>query len=98
MPPNKVVIFDKLMDSAQLFLTGNADTVYLLGVLDLLRDGPTVIEIPAGMGPGTVNDAPFRFVVDTGGVGPDRGKGGKYLVLPPDYSGSLEGPIGGKEQ
>jgi len=95
---NQVVYFDKLLDSTSLFLTGNTSTVYAIAVLDLKKDGPTVIEIPAGAGPGTVNDAFFRFVVDTGAPGPDKGKGGKYLILPPDYEGDLAGPIGGKEQ
>jgi len=82
---NQVRIFDQLMDSNPLFLTGNTDTVYVSAVLDLKRDGPTVIEIPPGTGPGTVNDAFFRFVIDTGPPGPDQGKGGKYLILPPDH-------------
>ena len=43
-----------------------------------------MIEFPPGSGPGTVNDAFFRFVVDMGGPGPDQGKGGKYLIVPPD--------------
>jgi hypothetical protein len=87
---NDVLIFDDLMDSPPLFLTGNTDTVYASGILDLQRDGPTVVEIPPGSGPGTVNDAFFRFVTDMGGVGPDRGKGGTYLILPPDYTGDLK--------
>jgi hypothetical protein len=87
---NKVMIFDDLMDSPPLFLTGNTDTVYASGILDLKKDGPTVVEIPPGSGPGTVNDAFFRFVTDTGSVGPDRGKGGTYLILPPDYKGDLK--------
>jgi len=95
---NQVVIFDKLLDSKALFLTGNTSTVYCSPFLDLKKDGPTVVEIPAGTGPGTLNDAYFRFVVDMGRPGPDRGNGGKYLILPPDYEGDLEGPIGGKEQ
>ena len=95
---NQVILFEKLMDSNSLFLTGNTDTVYAVPILDLKKDGPTVVEIPPGCGPGTVNDAYFRFVVDMGAPGPDRGKGGKYLILPPDYKGDLEGPIGGKEQ
>ncbi len=95
---NQVVYFPKLMDSIPLFLTGNTSTVYAAPILDLKKDGPTVVEIPAGAGPGTVNDAYFRFVVDMGAPGPDKGKGGKYLILPPDYKGDLEGPIGGKEQ
>ncbi|MCM2374385.1 DUF1254 domain-containing protein [Aporhodopirellula aestuarii] len=93
---HKVVVFDKLADSAPLFLTANTDTVYASAFLNLEKDGPTVIEIPANCGPGTVNDAYFRFVIDMGVPGPDAGKGGKYLILPPGYQGDLEGPIGGK--
>jgi hypothetical protein len=95
---NQVLYFDELMDSKALFLTGNTSTVYAIPFLDLKKDGPTVVEIPAGAGPGTVNDAYFRFVIDMGAPGPDKGKGGKYLILPPDYEGDLEGPIGGKAQ
>jgi len=86
---NEILLFDGLMDSKSLFLTGNTDTIYAIGLLDLERDGPTVVEIPAGAGPGTVNDAFFRFVVDMGSPGPDRGKGGKYLILPPGYDGPI---------
>jgi len=88
---NQVAITDNLMDSNPLFLTGNTDTVYASAILDLEHDGPTVIEIPPGSGPSTLNDAFFRFVVDMGPLGPDRGRGGKYLILPPDYHGL---PIG----
>jgi len=84
---NQALIFDDLMDSTPLFLTGNTSTVYCSVILDLKKDGPTVVEIPPGVGPGTVNDAFFRFVVDMGAPGPDKGKGGKYLILPPDYEG-----------
>jgi hypothetical protein len=94
---NKVVIFDTLMDSDTIFLTANTDTVYASVILDLERDGATVVEIPAKTGPGTVNDAFFRFVTDMGGPGPDKGKGGKYLILPPDYEGDLDPPEGGFE-
>ncbi|MBT3254927.1 MAG: DUF1254 domain-containing protein [Deltaproteobacteria bacterium] len=86
---NQVVIFDQLMDSNPLFLTGNTSTVYCVPFLDLKKDGPTVVEIPAGAGPGTVNDAFFRFVIDMSPPGPDKGKGGKYLILPPDYEGEI---------
>jgi hypothetical protein len=94
---NKAMIADKLLDSSPLFLTGNTDTVYCSVFLDLKKDGPTVVEIPPGSGPGTVNDAYFRFVTDMGAPGPDRGKGGKYLILPPDYKGNLDPPVGGME-
>ncbi len=86
---NHVMITDTLLDSEGLFLTGNTDTVYASAFLNLLDDGPTVVEIPPGCGPGTVDDAFFRFVIDMGAPGPDRGKGGKYLILPPEYDGDV---------
>jgi hypothetical protein len=86
---HQVLIADELADSSLLFLTANTDTVYCLGFLDLEADGPTVVEIPPGCGPGTVDDAFFRFVIDMGAPGPDRGRGGKYLILPPDYPGEM---------
>jgi len=82
-----MIVTDKLMDSNPLFLTPNTDTVYAFNTFDLEKTGPLVIEVPPGTGPGTVNDAFFRFVVDMGAPGPDRGKGGKYLILPPGYEG-----------
>ncbi|VVE37054.1 signal peptide protein [Pandoraea iniqua] len=85
----QATIYDQLADSNPLLLTANTDTVYAFGVLDLETDGPTVVEVPPGSGPGTVNDAFFRFVVDMGVPGPDRGKGGKYLIVPADYTGKL---------
>ncbi len=86
---NRLVITDRLLDSNGLFLTGNTDTVYVSGFLDLERDGPTVVEVPPGSGPGTVNDAFFRFVIDMGGPGPDRGQGGRYLIVPDDHAGEV---------
>jgi len=84
---NHMIVTDKLMDSNPLFLTANTDTVYAFSWLDLEKTVPLVIEVPPGTGPGTVNDAYFRFVVDMGMPGPDQGKGGKYLILPPGYDG-----------
>ena len=86
---HQVAIADQLLDSNPLFLTGNTDTVYVSGILDLERDGPTVVEVPAGCGPTTVNDAWFRFITDMGRPGPDRGQGGKYLIVPAGYDGDV---------
>ena len=85
---HQICIFDKLMDSKSLFLTGNTSTMYALGFLDLKKDGPTVIELPSGM-LGVLNDMGFLFMENLGAAGPDRGKGGKYLVLPPGYKGNV---------
>ncbi|MHA7774819.1 DUF1254 domain-containing protein [Roseibium sp. M-1] len=86
-----VIIFSDLMDSASLFLTANADTVYYLAYIDL-SDGPVVIDQPTD-GLGAINDMWFQWVTDVGKPGPDRGLGGKYLVVGPDYDGPL--PQGG---
>lgn len=77
----------ELMDARSLFLTPNSTTVYVLTCIDL-KDGPIVAEIPSGV-LGPVDDAFFRYVTDVGLVGPDQGKGGKYLFVPPDYKGEL---------
>ena len=86
---NQMLLADQLLNSNPLFLTGNTDTVYCSGFLDLECDGPTVVEIPPGCGPGTVNDAFFRFVIDMGTPGPDRGQGGSYLIVPPEFDGEV---------
>jgi hypothetical protein len=89
--PGDVVIFSELMDSASLFLTANADTVYYMTGLDLSK-GPLVVEQPSDA-VGTINDMWFSWIIDIGGPGPDRGLGGKYLIVGPDYKGPL--PEGG---
>ena len=88
---NQVVIFPRLMDSKSFFLTANADTVYFLGFLDLSK-GPMVLETPPDS-LGTLDDMWFNWIIDFGLPGPDRGMGGKYLVLPPGYNGPV--PEGG---
>ena len=85
---HQVMIFDKLMNSKPFFLTGNTSTMYVVPDLDLERDGPTVVEAPPGA-LGAFNDAWFRYMGDIGPAGPDKGKGGKYLVLPPGYEGDI---------
>jgi len=84
--PNQIAVAEKLLDSHSLYLTGNTSTMYSIGHLDLQAYGPTVVEVPPGM-LGMLDDAWMRYVGDFGVAGPDRGKGGKYLVLPPGYTG-----------
>jgi hypothetical protein len=88
---NTVLVFSDLMDAKSLFLTANADTVYYLAAVDLSK-GPMVIEQPP-KGLGTINDMWFSWIIDVGFPGPDRGEGGKYLLVPPGYDGPL--PDGG---
>ena len=88
---NEVIVFSELMDSKSLFLTPNADTIYIIAGFDLSK-GPIVVEVPPGV-LGTVQDAWFRWVIDVGLPGPDRGEGSKYLIVPQGYTGPL--PVGG---
>ncbi len=88
---NSVIIFSELMDAKSLFLTANADTVYYMAVVNLTK-GPMVVEQPP-RGLGTINDMWFSWIIDIGFPGPDRGEGGKYLLVPPGYDGPL--PEGG---
>lgn len=69
--------------------TGNSDTPYMGAVLNLKEAGPMVIELPPGGYLGIVNDHNFGWVADVGLPGPDAGKGGKHLILPPDYKGTI---------
>ena len=91
IPNNEVLIFSELMDSRSLFLTANADTVYFWMNIDV-SDGPLVLETPP-MSLGVIDDMWFNWVTDFGLPGPDRGAGGKYLLVPPGYTGEL--PEGG---
>src|SRR5262249_33378161 len=80
-------ITEDLMDARSLFLTPNTTTVYVFLCLDP-KDGPMVMQVPPGV-LGPVDDADFRWVTDVGLTGPDAGKGGKYLFVPPGYTGTL---------
>ena len=78
---NEVLIFSELMDSASLFLTANADTAYFLSMVDL-RSGPMVVETPP-QSLGMFDDRWWQWIVDFGLPGPDRGEGGRFLLVPP---------------
>ncbi len=82
-----VILYSGLMDSQSLFLTANADTVYYIFTINL-KDGPMVIETPPDA-LGLFDDFWFQHVIDFGRPGPDRGQGGKFLLLPPGYDGPL---------
>lgn len=67
--------------------TLNSDTPYGAILLDL-HDGPLVVDMPAGPLLGAVMDMNQRWVADMGLPGPDAGKGGKHIFLPPDHTGA----------
>ena len=72
------------LDAEGLLLTGNSETIYGVGFLDLQADGPVVVTIPPGV-LGLANDMWMRPLGDIGIAGPDHGQGGRYLFLPPGH-------------
>jgi hypothetical protein len=87
-PDNQTdVIWEDLVDSRTVELTANDNTVYNFIWLDT-KKGPLVVEIPPEV-LGGIDDFWYRWVVDVGITGADRGQGGKYLLLPPGFKGDI---------
>jgi hypothetical protein len=74
--------------ASSIGLTYNTESIYASAFTDLKQDGPTVVETPPNV-LGIVDDGWQRWLVDLGNAGPDKGKGGKYLLLPPGYEGDV---------
>ena len=87
-PPNTTaLLFESLMDSKSLWLTPNTTSIYMTSWLEL-KDEPMVIETPPNV-LGIIDDHWFHYVADFGNAGPDKGQGGKFLILPPGYDGQV---------
>jgi hypothetical protein len=89
---NILPVWKKRLDAKTLVTTPNSDVIYAMSYLDVGRDGPMVFEAAPGL-QGILLDFWQRpipgpaqnFQGDVGFFGPDKGKGGKYLILPPGY-------------
>lgn len=84
---NQIVYWSRLPDWKNQTLTPNPDAIYLMPFFNV-KDGPMVIEIPpsdSGVINGTIMDDWQVPLEDVGPAGVDKGAGGKYLILPPDY-------------
>jgi len=85
---NVLPIWKDRMDSRTWVPTPNADVIYSMSYLDLKETGPLVIAAPANV-IGMFTDFFQRTITDVGLIGPDRARGGLYLLLPPDYDGQV---------
>jgi len=86
---NDICYFSKPADWKFQVTTPNASTNYVYFNYNL-KDGPVVVEVPAAVGAGLLGsmvDAWDEPMNDIGPAGEDEGKGGKYLLLPPDFKG-----------
>ena len=81
-PDNEtMIVWEGRLDSKGLLLTGNTTVVYTFMWIDL-KGGPMVMETPPNV-LGIIDDAWFHYLTDFGNAGPDKGKGGKFLLVPP---------------
>ena len=93
---NVLPIWKKRLDAKTLVTTPNSDVIYAMSYVDLGKDGPLVFEVPPNL-QGILLDfwqRPIpvdggKFFGDVGLPGPDAGKGGKFLLLPPGYKGEV---------
>jgi hypothetical protein len=83
-----VGIFENFLDANTLVATGNGESIYALGAIDLGETGPVVVETPPGV-LGFAMSGWQQPLEDIGPLGPDKGKGGTFLFLPP----SSEEPV-----
>ena len=89
---NKIVYWSRLFDWKNQTLTPNPDSICFMSFFNTKDIGPVVLEIPAadeGSITGSVDDCWQTAIEDVGPAGVDKGKGGKYLILPPDYKGPV---------
>ena len=86
---NEMFIADKFADAQSVFLTANDTTIYAYTNVDLGKAGPIVIDVPPGRIVGLIDDFWQRAIVDVGLPGPHGDKGGKFLLLPPGYTGDV---------
>jgi hypothetical protein len=86
-----IPIFEHFLDARTLVATGNGQSIYAVISLDLREIGPTVVEAPPGV-LGFIMDLWQYPLEDIGALGPDKGKGGPFLLIPPGVQ--LDPPAG----
>ena len=86
---NDLGIADNFVDTKSLWLTANDVTIYALANIDLGKQGPVVVDVPPGAIVGIIDDFWQRSLADIGLPGPYGDKGGKFLILPPGYTGEV---------
>jgi hypothetical protein len=86
---NQIVYWSRLLDWKNQTLTPNPDAIYIMAFFNTAQAGPMVLEMPAageGSITGSIMDCWQTPLEDVGPAGVDKGRGGRYLILPPGYS------------
>lgn len=85
----QVIYWGRPLDAKNQTLTPNPDALYFMAFYDT-RNGPVVLDLPPGDADGSFNGNIVTVwqmpLEDAGLLGVDKGKGGKFLVLPPGYT------------
>lgn len=85
---NVLPIWKDRMNAKTWVPTPNCDVIYSMSYLDLKETGPLVVYAPPNV-IGMFTDFFQRTITDVGAIGPDRSRGGLYLLLPPDHEGHI---------
>jgi hypothetical protein len=88
---NEVIYWGRPLDAKNQTLTPNPDALYFMAFFNTKDAGPIVIEVPPGDAKGSLNGnivtAWQMPLEDVGLLGIDKGRGGKFVILPPGYKG-----------
>jgi hypothetical protein len=86
----QVVYWGRPLDWHNQTLTPNPDALYFMAFFNT-KDGPIVLDLPAADASGSFNGNIVTVwqmpLEDAGLLGLDKGAGGKFLILPPGYTG-----------
>ncbi|MEW6438698.1 MAG: DUF1254 domain-containing protein [Pseudomonadota bacterium] len=89
--PNDIIFWSRPVNWKNQTLTPNPDSIYFMSFWDV-RAGPVVIDVPPAQGgsiAGNIVDVWQMPLEDAGPEGADQGKGGKYIIVPPNFHGDV---------
>src|SRR5262245_11656149 len=90
---HQFIFWGRPLDWRNQTLTPNPDTLYFMAFFDTKQAGPMVLEVPPGDAQGSLNCNIVTVwqtsLEDVGLLGVDKGAGGKFVILPPEYKGKL---------
>lgn len=90
---NRIVYWPGLLDGRNQTLTPNPDVIYVMPFFTTRDVGPLVLEVPPAGDGGALNGSIMNYwqvaIEDIGPAGIDAGQGGRCLILPPGYEGSV---------
>jgi hypothetical protein len=90
---NQVIYWGRPMDWHNQTLTPNPDAIYFMSFFNTKDVGPIVFDIPPGDATASLTGNIVTIwqtaLEDVGLLGLDKGAGGKFVVLPPNYKDKL---------